>query len=279
VSQLLFHACILSEKQLLEGWLWGFMDRYKLSLRCVTTNKAIDTPMVKAVLEEFRFENRGVLNDTTKHQHTFNMDETCIYYDMTHKHTIALKGGKTIAAHHTKGTTHRVSVVVCVSADGQNIPPLIVYVDPPLQSFDKLRTEKGRAERKIRMEAQSKIEARTITIPVYNKFDEDEIVIDDEDEKKEAEADKENLDEREAAKKLKKQLDAARRKRYAVKPTETREVVVYTSHNEKGWQVTKLMHAWIDEMFMRHTVPDAQGFRYLFMDNMGAHDEASAGAL
>jgi hypothetical protein len=35
------------------------------------------------------------------------------------------------------------------------------------------------------------------------------------------------------------------------------------------------MHAWIDEVFMRHTVPDVQGFRYLFMDNMGAHDEAS----
>jgi hypothetical protein len=27
-------------------------------------------------------------------------------------------------------------------------------------------------------------------------------------------------------------------------------------------------------VFMRHTVPDAQGFRYLFMDNMGAHDQA-----
>jgi hypothetical protein len=285
VSQLLFTACILSEKQLLEGWLWGFMDRYGLSLRCVTTNKAIDTPLVKAVLEEFRFENRGVLKDTTKHQHTFNMDETCIYYDMTHKRTIAVKGGKTISAHHTKGTTHRVSVVVCVSADGQNVPPLIIYVDPPVQSIDKLRTEKGRAERKIRAEAQSKIEARTITIPVYNKFDEDEIVIDDDEKEAEADkADKENMDEEEAAaaeenevaaaKKLKKKVDAARRKRYAVKPTETREVVIYTSHNNKGWQVTKLMHAWIDEVFMRHTVPDAQGFRYLFMDNMGAHDQA-----
>jgi hypothetical protein len=49
VSQLLFHACILSGKQLLEGWLWGFMERYGLSLRCVTTNKAIDTPLIKAV--------------------------------------------------------------------------------------------------------------------------------------------------------------------------------------------------------------------------------------
>jgi hypothetical protein len=52
------------------------MDRYGLSLRCVTTNKPIDTPMGKAVLEEFRFENRGVLKDTTKYPHTFNMDET-----------------------------------------------------------------------------------------------------------------------------------------------------------------------------------------------------------
>ena len=52
-------------------------------------------------------------------------------------------------------------------------------------------------------------------------------------------------------------------------------MVIYTSHNDKGWQVTKLMHEWIDEVFMRHTVPDAQGFCYLFMDNMGAHDEAS----
>src|SRR6202000_1945921 len=136
----------------------------------------------------------------TKHQHTFNMDETCIYYDMTHKRTIALKVGKTIAAHHTKGTTHRVTVVVCVSEDGQNVPPLIVFVDPPVQSFDKLRTEKGRAERKLRAEAQSKIEARTITIPVYNKFDEDEIVIDDDEKEAEADkADKENMGEEEAA--------------------------------------------------------------------------------
>ena len=179
VSQLLFYACVVSKQSLLEGWLWGFMRRYKLSLRCVTTNKQIDTPVTKAVLEEFRYQNHALLTDVKKHPHTYNMDETCIYYDMSHKRTVAVRGSKTVAAYHTKGDSHRVTVVACVSAAGGNMPPLIVYVDPPLTPFHKLKTEAGRRDREKAISAQSTIEKVELDIPMCNEADEDEVVFEE----------------------------------------------------------------------------------------------------
>ena len=143
LQQLIAYASVLSGKTLTEGWVWGFMERRGLSLRTITTGKVSDTPFIRGIVEEFRFEQRELLGDKLKGSYIFNMDETAIFYDDTGKRTVDFKGASTIAAHDTKKGTNRVTVVVYVSADGTVGPPLLVFPASRLGPVSKLKSEKG----------------------------------------------------------------------------------------------------------------------------------------
>ena len=151
VQQLIAYASLRSGKTLTEGWVWGFMERRGLSLRTITTGKVSDTPFISGIVEEFRYEHRGLLGDKSKGSYTFNMDETAIFYDNPGKRTIDVKGTSTVAAHGTKKGTDRVTVVIYVSADGTVGPPLLVFPASRLTPISKLKTEKGRMGRRAQI--------------------------------------------------------------------------------------------------------------------------------
>lgn len=95
------------------------MERQGLALRTVTTNKISDTPVIKAVVEEFRYQHRELLSDATRKFSIVNMDETAIFFNISHRRTIDVKGVQTVAAHETKQADERVTVVVWVTATGE----------------------------------------------------------------------------------------------------------------------------------------------------------------
>ena len=261
VSQLLIKASSLSGKPLSDGWLWGFMARHRLSLRAVTTNKVSARPIMEAVMEEFRYRHRELLEDKTRLVNIVNMDETAIFFDMHHDRTIDFTGARTVQAHQTKNADDRVTVVVWVFASGEVGPPLIVHRKVPPQG--ECKTERGKAERRRIAQLKNRPRRLEVRIPVYNKDHEDEVVEDSE------------LDVagahghpiRPATARRRRQLRQAR-----AAATEYRNVIIYTCHNDSGWMVDELMQAWIEHVFVPHTAPDVDGWRYLFMDNCGPHE-------
>lgn len=55
------------------------------------------------------------------------MDETPVWFDMPYNKTLAKTGSKTVAIRTCGGEKKRVSVVLCVSADGQKLKPLVIF--------------------------------------------------------------------------------------------------------------------------------------------------------
>jgi hypothetical protein len=277
VQQLIAYASLRSGKMLTEGWVWGFMERRRLSLRTITTGKVSNTPFISGIVEEFRYEHRELLGDKSKGSYIFNMDETAIFYDDSGKRTIDIKGTSTVAAHGTKKATNRVTVVIYISADGTTGPPLLVFPASRLAPISSLKTEKGRQARKAQMALWNKPERFTVRIPVFNVLDEDEVVLDDEHEGGAVPSSDIALARRHQC-----QVESVRlkrlRKRMAdlARFTEYKEVVAYRAKNETGWMVSPLMVAWMTDVFVPNTTPAANGLRHLYMDNMGAHETAGA---
>ena len=276
VQQLIAHASLRSGKTLTEGWVWGFMERRGLSLRTITTGKVSDTPFISGIVEEFRYEHRGLLGDKSKGSYTFNMDETAIFYDNPGKRTIDVKGTSTVAAHGTKKGTDRVTVVIYVSADGTVGPPLLVFSASRLTPISKLKTEKGRMGRRAQIALWNKPERFTVRIPVFNVLDEDEVVLDGE-----CKEDAAPSSDIAAARQQQRKVETSRlkrlRKRMAdlARFTQYKEVVAYRAKNETGWMVSPLMVAWLTDVFVPNTTPGADGLLHLYMDNMGAHETPS----
>ena len=235
-----------------------------------------DTPFISGIVEEFRYEHRGLLGDKSQGSYTFNMDETAIFYDNPGKRTIDVKGTSTVAAHGTKKGTDRVTVVIYVSADGTVGPPLLVFPASRLTPISKLKTEKGRMGRRAQIALWNKPERFTVRIPVFNVLDEDEVVLDGK-----CKEDAAPSSDIAAARRQQRKVETSRlkrlRKRMAdlARFTQYKEVVAYRAKNETGWMVSPLMVAWLTDVFVPNTTPGADGLLHLYMDNMGAHETPS----
>jgi hypothetical protein len=115
------------------GWLYGFLRRYKLSLRVCTTpirktdasvpNKD-DTATFSGFLE--------YVDETVRERNVtciWNMDETPLLLDMPMKRSIEVKGKKCVPYVNTGNERKRVSVILCVSEYGQKMIPMLVVSD------------------------------------------------------------------------------------------------------------------------------------------------------
>ena len=72
------------------------------------------------------------------------------------------------------------TVVIYVGLDGTVGPPLLVFPASRLTPISQLRTEKGKECRKAQLTLWNKPEKFTVSIPVFNVLDEDEVVLDGE---------------------------------------------------------------------------------------------------
>ena len=116
-------------KTLLE-WCYQLLKRYSYSIRKIThvgqsikSSSKEDYKHFLEIVYAIRKENGDFKNNFN----IFNMDETPIYFEMVSNKTIEKIGEKTvtIVTHGSERT--RISLLLCISASGEKLPPLLVF--------------------------------------------------------------------------------------------------------------------------------------------------------
>ncbi|MGH7240476.1 MAG: hypothetical protein ACREHG_10510, partial [Candidatus Saccharimonadales bacterium] len=106
-------------------WAQQWMKRQGLSMRLRTTTKDVHTPALESAAEDFRVNNKHIWSKY-KDIKIWNMDETAVYLDAPGNRTIDLIGAPTVEIATTKHEKDRVTVVLCVSNDGEKKAPLVI---------------------------------------------------------------------------------------------------------------------------------------------------------
>jgi NhaP-type Na+/H+ or K+/H+ antiporter len=65
------------------------------------------------------------------------MDQTPVYFSMTPKRMLALKGARTVDARSSTSSTVRVTVAVTITASGVTLPFLLVFKGRPGKKMQK----------------------------------------------------------------------------------------------------------------------------------------------
>ena len=117
-------------------WVQGWMQRNRLTVRQRTTHKEINTERMMEVKQHHINKHANLFN-TTSHHHIFNTDETSVYLDSPDNRTIEEIGARSVEIGHTEHYADRVSVVLCVSASGRLLPPLVVHMCDEKVRFEK----------------------------------------------------------------------------------------------------------------------------------------------
>lgn len=109
------------------GWCKKFMQRFGLSLRRRTTiAQKLPSDYTDKLIEYQKY----VINLRKEHKYVFgaigNADETPVFFDMPSNTTVNIKGAKTISLRTTGAEKQRVTVMLCVLADGTKLPPFVI---------------------------------------------------------------------------------------------------------------------------------------------------------
>ena len=107
-------------------WAQGFMDRWRWSVRRITTNKEVTTERMQGFKFHWQNQNIDRLRGLPPSL-VFNMDETCVYLDMPADYTVARKGSPTVEIASTQHDGHRVAVVICVDLKGGRVHALVLH--------------------------------------------------------------------------------------------------------------------------------------------------------
>jgi len=115
------------------SWLYGFMKRYRFSLRiCTTTVKKNSSPTAslsrEAKIQSFYdFVERTVKDwkDAGLSYDIWNMDETPVWLDMPPKTTVDVKGKKRIPQVTTDNTRKRITTTLACSVDTKVLPMIV----------------------------------------------------------------------------------------------------------------------------------------------------------
>ena len=70
---------------------------------------------------------RFKIGDNENMDNLFNMDETPIMFEMVGKTTIAKIGDRNINIRTYGSERSRISVILCISASGNKLPPLLIF--------------------------------------------------------------------------------------------------------------------------------------------------------
>ena len=106
-------------------WVNGFMERRNFSVRLATTNKPVTSIAMR--LTQFHYRNRLVARFHSSNPTViYNMDETSVTLDAPGTRTVERKGAKCVPIKTTGHQCDRVAVVICVSASGDMVTPLVI---------------------------------------------------------------------------------------------------------------------------------------------------------
>jgi len=148
------------------GWFRGFLDRHKISLRCIT-NKAQKLPRDYEILiiNWLRFNRRNsqpraenfweiaVNYPVGRYElsNICNLDETPIPFEYLHGKTYNQQGEKTVRVKETRSgwDKRQATLVVCIFADGvARVPPMIIFHG----TGTRLRAERQRYHQNVLVE-------------------------------------------------------------------------------------------------------------------------------
>ena len=107
-------------------WCSAFMLRNKFSLRRVTsTGQSLPEDFIQKVNDfrsYFKQKSRGI-----DLKHIGNMDEVPMCFDMPSSYTVDRTGGNNIKINTTGSEKNGFTVVLCVTADGNKLPPMVIF--------------------------------------------------------------------------------------------------------------------------------------------------------
>ena len=108
--------------------IYKFLIKYGYSFR---TKTHIGQSMKESSLKDASLFWNEVYNNRLKYGfNTYgvgNMDETPIFFNMYPNKTIAKKGNKTILIKTQSQEKCRISVILCITADGEKLPPFLIF--------------------------------------------------------------------------------------------------------------------------------------------------------
>ena len=130
--------------------IYKFLIQYGYSFR---TKTHIRQSMEKSSLKEASLFWNEVYNNRLKYGfNTYgvgNMDETPIFFNMYPNKIIAKKGNKTFLIKTQSQEKCRISVILCITADGEKLPPFLIfkakeegYIEKNLSELNLLKNKK-----------------------------------------------------------------------------------------------------------------------------------------
>ena len=114
----------------LQVWCYAFLKRYSYGIRAITHAGQNLKENSKIEYQEFfrrLYSLRFNIGDYENMCNIYNMDETPIWFEMISKNTISKLGEKSVMVRTFGSERTRISVILCTSANGEKIPPLLVF--------------------------------------------------------------------------------------------------------------------------------------------------------
>jgi hypothetical protein len=111
-----------------DHWIFGFNCRHRLTTRKITYVGQEDnrSPEVKIQTAIDHLNTTQMMTPNMTADLIFNMDEVPVYIDMLSSQTISFKGEKTTEANTTGHTRTRLTVVLLVSAAGEQLKTMVI---------------------------------------------------------------------------------------------------------------------------------------------------------
>lgn len=109
-------------------WLTRFLKRYNLTLRRKTKiAQKMPADLEQKLLDFQHFVIRLRRRKNFPLSHIANMDETPVWFDMAGDLTVENIGAKTVHVRTTGNEKNRFTVVLTCFADGQKLPPMVIF--------------------------------------------------------------------------------------------------------------------------------------------------------
>lgn len=126
------------------GWCQKFYKRHSLVFRQKTSVAQKLPKDLEQQIDRFKSTVRDLRAKTDVPPEVLgNMDETPVYFDMLPGKTVEKKGEKTVKVRTTGSEKCHITAVLTATADGQFLPPMIIFKGKTQRTIKKLKVPKG----------------------------------------------------------------------------------------------------------------------------------------
>ena len=135
---------ILPDFKASDGWVRRFMKRNSFVLRARTHISQKLPKDLEKKIEDFRAEVKQIYENSDYPLHYIcNMDETPVYLDLLPSKVVDKKGKKSIRVRTTASEKNRITTVLCCTASGKLLPPLVIFKGKTLRPLKKVQVPDG----------------------------------------------------------------------------------------------------------------------------------------